>query len=144
MSGGIEAVYAFKDISLLRLNSKPDQMIPGAPAQMKGSVPGGMPQTMQFQRLPNGIALLTLTVPWEKKESAKKQERVSAAPTVSEKDQPSPEQLAQAIQMFKGMRISLAVEPQGKLVITNSPYVAGNRVTLFEMDMEEILAAVAD
>jgi hypothetical protein len=29
-------------------------------------------------------------------------------------------------------------------VSTNSPYVAGNRVTLFEMDMGEMLGAAAD
>lgn len=46
--------------------------------------------------------------------------------------------------MFRGFRVSLAIEPQGTLVSTNSPYVEGNRVTLFEMNMDELLAASAD
>jgi flagellar basal body rod protein FlgG len=41
--------------------------------------------------------------------------------------------------MFDGMRISIAVDVVGTLVKTSSPHVAGQRVTILEMDMGELM-----
>ncbi len=141
---GMEAVYSFKDVSRLRLNQKPDSMFPGAPVAAEGPATAGMPEALRFERLPNGNALLTLTIPWEKSQAPRERETATSPPGGGGKSQANQEQLAQALQMFQGMRVSLAVEPQGTLVSTNSPYVSGNRVTLFEMNMDEMLAAIAD
>jgi hypothetical protein len=42
-------------------------------------------------------------------------------------------------QMFKGMRILVAVDVEGKVVKTNSPYVEGNRVTIIDFDFEKLM-----
>ncbi len=141
---GMEAVYSFKDVSRLRLNQKPDSMFPEVPIQAEGPATAGMPEAMRFERLPNGNALLTLTIPWERSQRQEEREAASSPPGGAEKGQFSQEQLAQALQMFQGMRVSLAVEPQGTLVSTDSPHVSGNRVTLFEMNMDEMLAGLAN
>ena len=43
-------------------------------------------------------------------------------------------------QMFKDMKISLAVEVAGRIVETNAEYRDGSRVTLMEMDFNKVLA----
>ena len=141
---GMEAVYSFKDVSRLRLNQKPDSVLPGGISQGKRPAPAGMPQSLRFERLPGGNALLTLTIPWDKARTNEQGETPTVAHATGGKPPMSQEQLAQAMRMFQGMRISLAVEPQGTLVSTNSPYVSGNRVTLFEMNVDEVLTGAAD
>ena len=52
----------------------------------------------------------------------------------------SPGQVAMFKQMIVGARLSIVVEPVGTLVRTNSPYVEGRRVTLIDIDFDELLA----
>ena len=40
---------------------------------------------------------------------------------------------------FKGMRLMIAIDVEGTLVRTSSPYVEGNRVTLLDFNMDELL-----
>jgi hypothetical protein len=51
--------------------------------------------------------------------------------------------IAQQMPMIKAMlaraHMTLAVEPAGTLVRTNSPYVDGSRVTLLEIDLDQVL-----
>ena len=42
-------------------------------------------------------------------------------------------------QMLAGLRVALRVEPAGRLVRTNSPYVEGRTVTLFDIDFDALL-----
>jgi hypothetical protein len=141
---GMETIYSFREVARLRLNQKPESMLPGTLSQGQRSAPAGMPQTLRFQRLPNGNSLLTLTIPWDKAHTREDREKPSEAQAGEESPPVNHEQLAQVAQMFQGMRVSLTVEPQGTLVQTNSPYVSGNRVTLFEMNMDEVLTAATD
>ena len=41
--------------------------------------------------------------------------------------------------MLAGARVLLAAEPAGTVVRTSSPYVEGSRVTLLEVDLDEVL-----
>ena len=41
--------------------------------------------------------------------------------------------------LLGGARVLLAVEPEGTLVRTSSPFVDGGRVTLLEVDLDEVL-----
>ncbi|PYR42683.1 MAG: hypothetical protein DMF93_05160 [Acidobacteria bacterium] len=41
--------------------------------------------------------------------------------------------------MLAGARVQLAAEPAGTLVRTSSPYVDGSRVTLLEVDLDQVL-----
>ena len=42
-------------------------------------------------------------------------------------------------QMFKGMRIAIAIEVEGAIVETNATHRKGSRVTLMEMDFDKLL-----
>jgi len=55
--------------------------------------------------------------------------------------EPSPEQIAMARQLLAGARLTIAVQPAGTLVRTSSPFVDGNRVTLIDVDFDQIMAA---
>jgi len=43
-------------------------------------------------------------------------------------------------QIFKDMKISMAIEVAGAIKQTNAEYTAGSRVTLMEMDFNKLLA----
>ena len=50
-----------------------------------------------------------------------------------------PDQMAMMRQSLAGMHVALRVEPMGRLVRTNSPYVDGQTVTLFDIDIDALL-----
>ena len=51
---------------------------------------------------------------------------------------------AQQIDMVKGIlagaRLTVGIEPEGRLVRTSSPFVEGNRVTLIDLDFDRAAA----
>jgi hypothetical protein len=63
----------------------------------------------------------------------------------AEKPRSSPEETQQAIAMMKGMlaglKLKSVVEVNGRLVKANTPHVAGNAVTLFAVDFDQLDAA---
>ena len=131
---GMRAVYAFKDVTKLKISQKPSS--PGsAPA------PGGkdVDDTMKFGfvKAANGNSVLTVSMP-DLKAAADKKAATSKTPAKS--PEAPPEAMAMMKQMFKGLRIAIAVEPEGKVVQTNSPFVEGSRVTLMEMNFDSLLA----
>ncbi len=44
------------------------------------------------------------------------------------------------MQMFKGLHIGIAVNVEGQVVKTNSPYVDGSKVTLMDIDFDPLLS----
>ena len=126
---GRDIKYAFTDINQLSLDQAPPP-------------PGGMPVTPQsadssdrvvlkLTRLADGHALLTIAVPqlpavgWG-----------NASPS---SNSPSADQMAMLKPMLAGARLSIAIEPAGRLVRTSSPYVTGQRVTLVDVNVDSLL-----
>ena len=130
---GMRAIYAFKDITKLKISQKPSSL-GGAPA------PGGkdVDDTMKFgfTKAANGNSVLTVSMPDLKAAADKK---AAASKTPAKSPEAPPEAMAMMKQMFKGLRIAIAVEPEGKVVQTNSPFVEGSRVTLMEMNFDALL-----
>ncbi|MEZ4648630.1 MAG: hypothetical protein R3E97_07545 [Candidatus Eisenbacteria bacterium] len=54
--------------------------------------------------------------------------------------EPTDEEIQFIQDLFGGFRFSLAVETDGKITKTNSPYADGNRVTLFDIDFGKLMA----
>jgi hypothetical protein len=135
---GQEAIYAFSDITKLRLSEKPETpSVPGV--QTKSS--GGGETTFRFSRLPNGHSVLTAVFGKQTSKKASSDEAESTSPQTSKSTKaPTAEQLEQAKKLFAGFRIGLAVEVQGTLVNTNSVHREGEQVTLLEMDFSELLS----
>lgn len=133
---GQEATYAFRDVTKLKLNEKPEA--PSMPGLQASSAGTGSETTFRFSRLPNGHSELTAVFslhPPKKASPAESETKPSGTAKA-----PTAEQLEQAKKFFAGFRIGMAVEVQGNLVKTNSVYQEGTKVTLLEMDFSELLS----
>ncbi len=130
-AAGVRVTYAFKDINQLAINPKPE-------AAMGTAAPGASSQDamkFRFKRTPNGNAVLTVVLAQAKSDTKK---QADAPPPASPEG--SAEQTAIVRQMFKGLRMGMAVDVEGKVVKTNSPYVEGSRVTLMDIDFDPLFS----
>jgi hypothetical protein len=120
--GGERVTYAFKDITKLRAAL--------APAVSESETSKDEPVSFRLGRSGSNM-VLTVVSPKPK-----------PSDTASPKPKPSPEDVAQGMAMMKGMfaglKMSAVVEVNGRLVKTNSPYVAGSTVTLLEIDFDQL------
>ncbi len=131
---GFVATYAFTDINKLRLEQNPSDLMPTPGGRKAAPRPGGTksePVTFKFTK--GAPAELTIKMPTpDLKGAAKKKAGAEAGMD------------AMAMQMmqqiFKDMKISMAIEVAGAIKQTNAEYTAGSRVTLMEMDFNKLLA----
>jgi hypothetical protein len=131
---GRSSVYAFDDISRLQFSQGED--IFGA------SPGGGSPVVTAFRcsvnSAPNGNAVLhiNLTQPdWYLQRDPSK----PGGGPVPPYEYTVQETLDAWLSRSPGGRVSIAAEPNGHIVRTNSPFVDGNRVTVLEVDVEQVL-----
>jgi hypothetical protein len=135
---GTKAVYAFADITKLRLEQKPPT--PGPAGAMGGMSAKSSQEEMlfRFAKLPAGTSQVTVVFPERKIEAAKPTPAAKPA-KANPADPMAAAGLAMAKQMLNGLRIAIYMQPAGRIVKTNSQYVDGQRVTLLEMDLGELL-----
>jgi hypothetical protein len=126
---GRDIKYAFTDISQLHLDQAPPP-------------PGGMPVAPQsadssdrisftLTHQADGHALLKVGVP---------QLPALGRDNASQSSRsPSADQIAMLKPMLAGARLSIAIEPAGRLVRTSSPYVTAQRVTLVDVNVDSLL-----
>jgi hypothetical protein len=133
-ASGVRVTYAFKDINLLAVNPKPDAAIGTAGAG--ASSPDAL--KFRFKRLPNGNAVLTIFLPGPKAEAPK--EQTATPPPEASAAEPDADMSMLVMQMFKGLHMGMAVNIEGKVVKTNSPYVEGSKVTLMDIDFDPLLS----
>ncbi len=131
---GIRVTYAFKDINLLAVNPKPAAAMgtEGAGASSKDAL------KFKFNRMPNGNSVLTVVLPESKPETPK--EQTATPPPATSPVEPDQNMSMMFMQMFKGLHMGIAVNVEGKVVRTNSPYVEGSKVTLMDIDFDPLLA----
>jgi hypothetical protein len=123
---GRDAVYAFTDVNQLRVAAQPPT--PGGTSiGVQGLGADGGTLTFSFTREASGNAVLHINVP---------------EPAFADALNSNPG-IRQQLPMMKAMlaraHMTLAVEPSGTLVRTNSPYVEGSRVTLLDIDLDQVL-----
>jgi hypothetical protein len=129
---GAKVVYAFDDVSTLTIQPDPPMSATGGTGP-KAS--GSDPLDLQFARLPNGNALLT--VHFDEAGGAKGSKAPATGKTGSD---PMPAGMEDMMrQMFDGFRVAIDVEVNGPIVRTSSPFVEGTRVTVLEMDLGLLL-----
>lgn len=130
---GTKALFAFTDISKLRIDQDPN---------LSGSATGGIstppkdsnPVTFAFAKGSDGVSTLTVSV----KDNPKAADSPAASPGGGP-DMDNPQMLDMMRSMFKGFKVSIEVNVAGKILKTNADHVAGSHVTLLEMDMEKLL-----
>src|SRR6185295_11392747 len=125
--GGRDAVYGFTDVSQLRVATQP--AAPGG-VSIKAAGVNTDAETLTFSMThdANGAAVLHVNVP----ENALVDAIASNAATL-------PQQLPVFKSMLAGAHVTLLVEPAGSIVRASTPYVDGPRVTLLEVDLDELL-----
>jgi len=126
---GRDSLYSFSDVTQLRISEQP--AIPGGvklPAAVGGDTP---PISFALDRKPDGNIVVRIIVP-----------RPAIFPTGpnGEPQAPSLDQITLVKQLLAGARLTVAVEPDGRLVQTSSPFVDGNRVTLIDVDIDRAAA----
>lgn len=135
-SEGRATVYAFRDITKLRVSQAP--ATPGGASIRGGGIAAGGDRgmvTIDLDRTAAGNALLTLHTPGDPLSALFNQ-----IGSVNRQGGPVPaDQIAMMRQMLGGLRIALRVEPMGRVIRSNSPYVDGQTVTLFDIDVDALL-----
>jgi hypothetical protein len=122
---GRDAIYSFTDVSRLRVSTQPAP--PGGVAIQAGGLSTiGDTLTFSLTHEPNGNAVVHINVP-----------ESSLLNTLS--TNAAPQQMAMIKSLLAGAHVSLGLEPEGMLVRTNSAYAEGARVTLLDVDLDQVL-----
>lgn len=142
---GYIATYAFKDVNKLRIDTNRSEALPDAGGPGLGDPAGEAadapkkPEFVTFQFKKGKVAELIVKTGSDQK-AAETTEPKAEKP--EPEDAPGGEEMAMAMmqQMFKDMKVVIAVEVVGKVVKTDAEHVSGNRATLVEMDFNKLLA----
>jgi hypothetical protein len=122
---GRQTTYAFTDVSHLQISTQPP-----APGGLSIRTPAFRTDsekiTFSLTRDPGGNAVLQINVPEPNFLEALGSPNATA-------------QLGMIKTALAGARVLLSVEPAGTVVRSSSPYVEGPRVTLLEVDLDEVL-----
>jgi hypothetical protein len=122
---GRETIYAFADVSTLRISTQP--ATPGGLGIGPPQAPGSSESiTFSMTHEPGGDAVLHIFVPEPNFLDA------LGSPAAAQ-------QIGMVKTMLAGAKMLLMAEPAGTVVRTSSPYVDGSRVTLLEVDLDEVL-----
>ena len=125
---GRDAIYAFTDVGTLRISTQP-------------AAPGGLAiKTQGFNTQPAASESITFTMTHEAGGNAVLHIHVPEPNYLDFFGKPDAAgQIGMVKTMLAGARVLLAAEPAGTLVRTSSPFVSGQRVTLLDIDLDEVL-----
>jgi hypothetical protein len=122
---GRDATYAFTDVTELRVSTQPATP-PGVTIKTPALGTDAAAVSFSLTHDPNGHAILHILVPEPNfLDALGSQGAASQIPMIKT--------------LLGGAHLLLMVEPEGVLVRTSSPYVDGSRVTLLEVDLDEVL-----
>ena len=126
-------VYGFRDITRVRFTQ---MATPGDTSVRASGLNFGDMGTVAFdlRRLDGGTSLLTLHMPGNLLDTLINQ----AGDPAGRRRGVSADQLVAVRQAVAGLKLSIRIEPGGHLVRTSSPYVDGQIVTLFDLDLDEL------
>ncbi len=133
---GARMVYAFDDVNALRIDPDPSGL-------SQGGAGGNAPIALRMTRQANGNAVLTITFDDTPPSSSSPQPESTPGGQADGfgldlQDMP-PGMEAMIAEMFNGFRVAIDIEVDGAIVRTSSPFVAGSRVTVLEMDLGALL-----
>lgn len=141
-SEGAKILLAFDDVNEISVSEN----LPGKSLKPKPEDEVKFALTRQ----PGGNALLSIQFPDKPGEALAEGAQGPPKQNQPRQNQPKqnqpakkdfdPEMAKMLAGFFKGMRVRIAVDVEGTLVRTSSPYVEGNRVTLLDMDMDQLFS----
>ena len=134
---GREAIYAFPDVTKLRLSEAP--AAPGDTSLSAGglNLVGRQASSVTIDRVRTADGLVRLTFHTTADQLSGLTSRLGS-PAGPGSTLPA-DQMTMVRQMLGGLRVALRVQPAGRLIRTSSPYVDGQIVTLFDFDLDALL-----
>ncbi len=142
---GYRAVYSFSDINAVRTSQNPTSAIPEFPGDDgSGTLEGEEDdETVTFAFTPGAPARLVITPAGLNDDK----DEVTEDPAIPEGDadfQAEAQEMAEQNkeemkQLFRGMRVSIAVQFEGDIVRTNANFREGNTVTVIDVDFDALL-----
>ena len=128
---GARAVFAFDDVRLLTTSN----------GREGAAGPPGPRLRFDLQRaaVPDGTSTVRIRLP-EGRPRPADAPAVDVPTAATPPQEIPPEALAMVRGMFKGARMSIAVEVDGAIVSTDAPQREGSRVTVFALDFEQLLS----
>ncbi|MCB1739657.1 MAG: hypothetical protein KDK91_04755 [Gammaproteobacteria bacterium] len=151
---GYVATYAFDDINTLSVSQSPGE--PGGQGAT-GKSQAKPAQMIRFSMPPageDGARVLAINIPskgsageqagGQRGEKPGKLGNDAQAPRAAPPKTAADAEMDKAAmnmmkQMFKGMRMNLAVEVDGEILETNASYVEGSRITLIDVEFDRLL-----
>jgi hypothetical protein len=136
---GYCAVYAFQDISLVKVNQNPSGKMDGQKTEKSDAPP--KEEFLLFTFTKGSPSKLVVTFPSRKDAAVD----TSSAPdsTKAAEEKPNKEADKQSLEMmktlFKDMKISISLQLEGTIVNTNATYRDGSTVALIEMDFAKMM-----
>ena len=127
---GYKVLYSFSNINQLRINQNPNSKIDMEGVEFEEDTAH---EFLHFDFNPGEPALLTIRMP-----SVKDQE-VSNEAASPDTASTNTEGMDELLKLMKDMRIALNLEVNGNITQTNASYVTGSRVTLFDINFNELL-----
>ncbi len=132
---GYKAIYKFTDINKLKINQNPSENLPsGIGGESKGS--NNKREFVTFQFTKGSPSTLIIKQPTDKTDSKPSFENPDPVQT---NDQETEMMMEQMKEVFKGMKVTMAIEIQGDIVKTNATHREGPKVTLMELDFGKLL-----
>lgn len=125
---GYKAVYSFKDINNLRMDTNPNKKV-----ELDEGSSEVENDFFSFRFKPGNIAELIIDRP---DVSMNKEPETDESNDESMQNQPLNDSM---VKMMDGMRIKISLQPQGNIVSTNASYVQGSEVTLLDLDFSKLL-----
>lgn len=128
--------YAFPDVRRLRINQNPGHAAPPAGDSAVRHLTAR--ELITFDFTAGDVAELTVHFPRAGAGGAAGEDDPTGPPPVSAD---GGTERARLETLFRGLRVAVAVEVYGTIVATDATYRDGPRVTLMELDFEELLKA---
>jgi len=128
---GYSAVYAFDDITKVKIAPDPDSKI-GIGDEGMGTTPEE--DYYFFKFIKGDVSELIIDRP-----DIKLTEETEENKDTVQSEQNEEGMSEEFLNMMKGMSISVAVDVEGKIANTNASYVDGSKITLFEMNFGEMM-----
>lgn len=132
---GFKAVYAFKDVSKLKIDQNPTKDL-NLPMEAGGQSAVAPQEFVTFGFAKGSPAVLTVSLPRSAKETAAK-----AKAKASQAGGAEAQQMMEAFKpLYENLRIAISVEVQGRIVETDAAHVKGSVITLMDLDFGKVLA----
>jgi hypothetical protein len=129
---GYRALYTFQDINKVQVNENPDENVPdsGSPGE---EAPNKEIITFQFEKA-KGKDPASLIINLPREEEGTEGEGPEEMP-----EKQSEDMIDMFREIFKDMKIDVALEVDGKITETNAEHQDGSRIVLMELDFGKII-----